>query len=204
VDADVREVEDRTVWSWWLINARTRAFGIDGMDLPQQRRAAHRKRHGMLPGVARFQMHHLIVMVAHGPLVLVYCEPVMVLRMVVIRVRVDVQRRDLAAGRGQDEPEQDRHDAMHSASVSDPHHGRQTGAQSNDCEGWFSSGPRFRPVVSVRTFPDTDTQWAHLLARSSLASHLLRSRSVEARNRSTLPTVGRYQPVMVVAFDSLS
>jgi hypothetical protein len=37
----------------------------------------------------------------------------MVLGMIVIGVLVDVQRRDLAGGRGQDRSEQDRYQAMH-------------------------------------------------------------------------------------------
>jgi hypothetical protein len=44
---------------------------------------------------------------------LVCGEPVMVLGMVVIAVRVSVQRRELAGGRGQDQSERDRYETMH-------------------------------------------------------------------------------------------
>lgn len=53
-------------------------------------------------------------------MVFVCSEPVMVLGMIVICVRVDVQRRDLAGNRGQDQSEQDRYQATHSASVCNP------------------------------------------------------------------------------------
>ena len=63
----------------------------------------------MLAGVARLQMHRVMVLVVvrGGPMMLVCGKAVMVLRMIVIGVLVDVQRRDLAGGRGQDQSEQD-------------------------------------------------------------------------------------------------
>ena len=63
----------------------------------------------MQAGVARLQMHRVMVLVVMrgGPMMLVCGKAVMVLRMIVIGVLVDVQRRDLAGGRGQDQSEQD-------------------------------------------------------------------------------------------------
>jgi hypothetical protein len=54
-------------------------------------------------------MHRVMVLVVvrGGPMMLVCGKAVMVLRMVVIGVLVDVQRRDLAGGRRQDQSEQD-------------------------------------------------------------------------------------------------
>ena len=50
-------------------------------------------------------------------MMLVCSQPMMMLGMIVIRVQVDVQRRDLAAAQGQDRDEQDRDIAMHNGSV---------------------------------------------------------------------------------------
>jgi len=49
----------------------------------------------------------VLVMVRGGPMMLVCGKAVTVLRMIVICVLVDVQRRDLAGGGGQDQSEQD-------------------------------------------------------------------------------------------------
>jgi hypothetical protein len=46
-------------------------------------------------------------------MMLVYGKAVVVLRMIVIGVLVDVQRRDLAGGRGQHQSEQDSCEAIH-------------------------------------------------------------------------------------------
>jgi len=61
-------------------------------------------------GVAGFQMHHIMVLIVvrGGPMMLVRGKAVMVLGMIVICVLVDVQRRNLAGDRGQDQSEQDR------------------------------------------------------------------------------------------------
>ncbi|MGH9370470.1 MAG: hypothetical protein ACRD15_02940 [Vicinamibacterales bacterium] len=48
----------------------------------------------------------VLVVVRGRPVMLVCGKAVMVLRMIVICVLVDVQRRDLARGRGQDQSEQ--------------------------------------------------------------------------------------------------
>lgn len=63
----------------------------------------------MLAGVARLQMHHVIVLVLMrgGSMMLVRGKAVMVLGMIVIGVLVDVQRRNLAGRRGKDQSEQD-------------------------------------------------------------------------------------------------
>ena len=70
-------------------------------------------------GVARLQLRCLVVVVVMcgGPMMLVCRNAVMVLRMLVIRVLVDVQCRDLAGGRGQDQSEQDCNRPMHLSSV---------------------------------------------------------------------------------------
>jgi hypothetical protein len=54
-------------------------------------------------------MHRLIVLIVvrGGPMMLVCGKAVMVLRVTVICVLVDVQRRDLAGDRGQDQSEED-------------------------------------------------------------------------------------------------
>jgi len=54
-------------------------------------------------------MHRVMVLVVvrGGSMMLVCGKAVMVLRMIVIRVLVDVQRRNLAGGRGHDHCEQD-------------------------------------------------------------------------------------------------
>jgi hypothetical protein len=59
-------------------------------------------------GIAGLQMHRLmvVVVVRSAPMMLVCGKAVMVLRMIVICVLVDMQRRDLAGGRGQDQSEQ--------------------------------------------------------------------------------------------------
>jgi hypothetical protein len=63
----------------------------------------------MEAGVARLQMHCLVVLlvVRGGPMMLVCGKTVIVLGMIVIGVLVDVQRRDLGGGRGQDQSEHD-------------------------------------------------------------------------------------------------
>jgi hypothetical protein len=63
----------------------------------------------MEAGVAGLQMHRFIVLIVvrGGPRMLVCGKAVMVLRVNVICVLVDVQRRDLAADRGQDQSEED-------------------------------------------------------------------------------------------------
>lgn len=63
----------------------------------------------MLAGVARLEMHCVMVLlvVRGGPTMLVCSKAVVVLGMIVICVLVDVQRRDLAGSRGQDQSEQD-------------------------------------------------------------------------------------------------
>jgi hypothetical protein len=64
-------------------------------------------------------MHRVMVLVVvrGGPMMLVCGKAMTVLRMIVICVLVDVQRRDLAGGRGQDQSEQNRNGAMHLTSV---------------------------------------------------------------------------------------
>jgi hypothetical protein len=114
VDADVRQVINRPKWNQQLKNAWIDALAINGVGL-QQWRAADRDRYRMLAGIARLQMRGVIVLVVvrRGPMMLVCGEPVMVLGMVVIAVRVSVQRRELAGGRGQDQSERDRYETMH-------------------------------------------------------------------------------------------
>jgi hypothetical protein len=116
VDADVGEVTERTNGTQCLNDAGMRGLRITGMNV-RERRATLRERHRMLTRVARLHMRRVIVfvfvVVRCGPVVLVCGEPVMVLGMIVIGVRVDVQRRDLAGCRGQDHAEQDRPEAMH-------------------------------------------------------------------------------------------
>ena len=69
----------------------------------------------MEAGVARLQLCclMLLVVVRRRPMMLVCRKAVMVLRMIVICVLVDVQRRDLARGQGQDQSEQDSCEAIH-------------------------------------------------------------------------------------------
>jgi hypothetical protein len=69
----------------------------------------------MNAGVAGLQMHRLtvLVVVRGGSMMLVCGEPVMVRRMIVSCVQVDVQRRDLAGGRGHNQSEQDSCEAIH-------------------------------------------------------------------------------------------
>lgn len=63
----------------------------------------------MLTGVARFQVGRVIgVCLMWGrPMMLVRGQSVVVLGMIVVGVLVNVQRRDLASIRGQDQSEQD-------------------------------------------------------------------------------------------------
>ena len=63
----------------------------------------------MKAGVAGLQVHRVMVLVVvrGGSTMLVCGKAVMMLRMIVICVLVDVQRRDLAGGRGQHQSEQD-------------------------------------------------------------------------------------------------
>jgi hypothetical protein len=60
----------------------------------RSRRAAHCDRQSMLAGVARLQLHCLMVLVVvrNRPMMLVYGKAVVVIRMIVICVLVDVQR----------------------------------------------------------------------------------------------------------------
>jgi hypothetical protein len=69
----------------------------------------------MEAGVAGFKVRRAVVLVLmrFGPMMLVRSEPMAVLRVMVIGVQVDVQRRDLARGRGQDECEQESCQAVH-------------------------------------------------------------------------------------------
>ena len=69
----------------------------------------------MEAGVAGLEMHRVsvFVVVHGGPMMLVSGNAVMVLRMIVINVLVDVQRRGQAGGRGQYQSEQDCDGAMH-------------------------------------------------------------------------------------------
>lgn len=53
-------------------------------------------------------------------MVVVYSQSVMVIRMIVIGVRVYVQRRDWVGSRGQNHTEQDRDRATHDPSVCNP------------------------------------------------------------------------------------
>ena len=108
MDADVREGLDRTNLYEWLNKARVTTLGIYRTDV-RYRSATHRDRYRMLAGVARLQMYCfiIVVVVRCGPIMLVCGKAVMVLRMIVICVLVDVQRRDLAGGRGQGQAEQD-------------------------------------------------------------------------------------------------
>lgn len=73
----------------------------------------------MVAGIARLQMDHVmgVIMMQCGPLMLVCSGSVMVFGMIVVGVRVGVQRSDLAGRRGQDQSEQNRNAAMHNASV---------------------------------------------------------------------------------------
>ena len=108
--ADVRKgLVDQTNGNQWLNKARVTALGIYRIDV-RYRNATHRDRHHMLAGFARLQMHCVIiivVMMRGGPMMLVCGKAVTVFRMIVTGVLVDVQRGDLAGGRGQDQPEQD-------------------------------------------------------------------------------------------------
>ena len=68
----------------------------------------------MLARVARLEMHCLVLVVVRDrPMMLVYGKAVVVLRMIVIGVLMDVQRRDLARSRGQHQSEQDSCEAIH-------------------------------------------------------------------------------------------
>jgi hypothetical protein len=69
----------------------------------------------MLAGVARLQMHRAVVLdvMRCGPMMFVGGKAVMVFRMIVIGVQVDVQRSDLAGGRGHNQSEQDSREAIH-------------------------------------------------------------------------------------------
>jgi len=67
----------------------------------------------MPTGVARFKTRSLVVVMYGGPMMVVCSEAVMMLRVIVIRVCVDVQPRDLAGHSGQGQPEQDRYEATH-------------------------------------------------------------------------------------------
>jgi hypothetical protein len=81
----------------------------------RQRSAAHCDRHRMEPGLAGFKVYRTILLIVMrcGSMMLVRGQSVVVLRMVVIRVQVDVQRRDLAGGRGQDQSEEERDRTVH-------------------------------------------------------------------------------------------
>jgi hypothetical protein len=114
VDADVREGLNRTDGNQRLNKARVPALCIYRIDL-RYRSGADDDRHRMEAGVARLQLCclMLLVVVRRRPVMLVCRKAVMVLRMIVNCVLVDVQRRDLARGRGQDQSEQDSCEAMH-------------------------------------------------------------------------------------------
>ncbi len=79
----------------------------------RQRRADHRERHGMLSGVARFHTLPIAIVLRGRPMMLVCGRPVIVLGMIVIGIRVDVQRRDLARRCGHDRSDEERDEAMH-------------------------------------------------------------------------------------------
>ena len=118
MDADVRELAHRAKRRKRPDDVWARADHIDDVSL-RQGRAAHSNRQRMPSRVAGLQMHRIIVLVVlrSGPMMLVCSEPVMVLGMFVIGVLVNVQRRDLAGGRGQDQSENERPETMHNPSV---------------------------------------------------------------------------------------
>jgi hypothetical protein len=68
----------------------------------------------------------VLVVVRGGPLMLVCGKAVLVLGMIVICVLVDVLRRELAGGRGQNQSEQDRCEAMHRYECMGPRQHGQT------------------------------------------------------------------------------
>lgn len=84
-------------------------------------------RHGMLPGLARFQMRPIVVAGRFGMVMAVGGGAVAVLGVVVVRVEMDVQRRDLAGRGRQGQPEQDRWQAVHGVSLCEKEHGFKPG-----------------------------------------------------------------------------
>lgn len=113
---DVRHVANGTKRDQRLDDGRFHPFRIDDHDAGQ-RRAAHNERHRVLAGVARLHVHFLIVLVRSRLRVLVWREPVLVLGMIVIGVRVHVQRGRLASSASQGDADQDGEQALHRQSV---------------------------------------------------------------------------------------
>ena len=101
MDAHVREVADGRTQNQRYRNRRGPAVPVNNMDL-RHGSAAHDERHRMLAGLARLEIHGIIVLVLMcGRRMMLVCGgAMMMLGMIVIAVRVDVQRRRLAGCRG--------------------------------------------------------------------------------------------------------
>jgi hypothetical protein len=116
VDADVRDGMDGPNRDQRLNNLWPLVFRIDDARV-RLGSTSHRDRHHVLTRIARLQMRRRIVLdaICCRPMMLVGGEPVMVVGMIVIGVQMDVQRRALAGGKGQNERRHDRDQAMHKA-----------------------------------------------------------------------------------------
>jgi hypothetical protein len=97
VDPNIRQGLDGAKRNQRLDNAGVGALRVYRIDM-RQWRTAHCDRHRMQAGVAGFKVRDSIafLVMRWRTMMLVRGESVVVLRMIVIGVRVDVQRRDLA------------------------------------------------------------------------------------------------------------
>jgi hypothetical protein len=120
VNADVRDRVDRSQW-----NQPVDARGILGLPIKRidtrERGAGDRDRHRMLTGVARLEMHRIMILIRvvmrGGSRMLVRSRSVLVLWMIVIGVGVRVQRGHLGRGAHEGKAGHDGDETLHTASV---------------------------------------------------------------------------------------
>ena len=75
--------------------------------------ADERERYGVLSRIAAFQMRRVVVAVCDDPVMLMSCDPVVVLRMIVVVVDVSVQQGQRPRRRDQRRNEQQRQRSVH-------------------------------------------------------------------------------------------
>ena len=118
MDANVRDLDRRTNRRQRHSRRHSRCHDIRKLR-KRRRRAKHNDGDSMLTRIARFEAQFVSTVRSRVVMVLVSGQAVMVLGMVVIDVRVDVQRRDLARCRSEEKSNRHRYPATHTPSLCD-------------------------------------------------------------------------------------
>lgn len=116
MDSNVSHVDRRLQLQFWSGNRRGHGLRIDGVRL-RRTRADEDERDRVPTRIAAFQMDGAVWGMGCHQVVLMSGEPMMVHRVIVIRVVVDVQYRDMPQPGDQGQSEQDCSQATHKASV---------------------------------------------------------------------------------------